>query len=460
MVANLAADAAASGKDRRASGVVWPILRLAAPLTAFFFVQSATSLASLAMLGRVGDTALAGVGAASAVYGVVLALMFGIDAAVQAMVSRTTGAGRNDRLGQVLIDAQALALPLGGVLAAALWFLGGPILRAMLPDAAASAAGAGFIKAAAPSLVSFAVTIPVNACWIGSGRPGRAFLVTLALAPAQIAATFALVFGWGWFPALGAAGAGAAISLATFAGVALQLSLALHRQAIPGYLRAAPRLSGMAAIAAIGWPISLQQSFGQLGLMVAFVIVGRLGTVSVAAINVLISLTTVAVQLAVGFGTAAATLVGQTLGRGDIAEARRWGWRTAGLGVAVTGPLGIAALAAPHALLSLFLHDPATLAIAEWPARLLGLGVAADTAGRILCFAIRGAGATRIGAGIPFVALWLIQLPLTWWLAVILGFGVLGMTSLQFGVAFAEAVVTALVWAGARWTAPGRLSQR
>jgi Na+-driven multidrug efflux pump len=186
--------------------------------------------------------------------------------------------------------------------------------------------------------------------------------------------------------------------------------------------------------------------------MIAFVIVARLGVASVAAANVLISLATVPIQLAVAFGVAAATLVGQTLGRGDVAEARRWGWRTAGAGMALTASLGLIAVVAPRPLLGLFLHDPATLAIAVWPARVVGLGVAADAAARILCFAIRGAGATRIGAAIPFASQWLFQLPLTWWVALTLGFGVLGMAGAQTGVALAEAALTALIWSGSAWT--------
>ena len=78
------------------------MFRLGTPLIAFFLVQNAVNLASLAMLGRLGNAALAGVGAASAVYGVVLALLFGFDTGVQAIVSRITGAGRENRLGEVL----------------------------------------------------------------------------------------------------------------------------------------------------------------------------------------------------------------------------------------------------------------------------------------------------------------------------------------------------------------------
>jgi putative MATE family efflux protein len=440
----------AGGRVARPGGRVGTILRLAAPLTAFFGIQTATSLATLAMIGHLGDAALAGLGGGGAVYGVALALLFGIDAAVQPIVSRAAGAGNDQKMARALVDGQAVAIPLAIFLALGLLTAGPAILAAMLPSAAAARAGAAYVSAAAPSLVFMAFTIPINSVWIGSGRPARAFLVTTVLAPVQIGATLVLVFGLGPLAPMGAAGVGAALSIVSLIGVGLQIGLAMR--GIPGFFRARPGFGGAGSIAGLGWPISLQQALLQFGLMIAFVIVGRLGVESAAAANVLISLATVPIQLAVGFGVAASTLVGQSLGRGDVAEARRWGWRTTGLGIALTAPLGLIAVFAPRHLLDIFLHDPATLALAVWPARLVGLGVAADAATRILCFAIRGAGATRIGAAIPFAAQWLFRLPLGAWAALALGMGLLGFAAAETGVTVVEAGVTAMIWAGARWT--------
>ena len=190
--------------------------------------------------------------------------------------------------------------------------------------------------------------------------------------------------------------------------------------------------------------------------MVAYAIVAQLGDAGAAVINVLLSLTMVTINCANGLGVAAATLVGQSLGRGDAGEARAWGWRTAGWGALLTGPLGLAAAIAPAPLLRLFLHDPATLALAVWPARLIGLNVAADTAHWVLGFAFRGAGATKIASGVTFASLWLIQLPLMWWIGIALHQGVLGMVGVQVGLNVAEAVVLAFVWAGDFWV-PGEI---
>jgi adenylate kinase family enzyme len=69
----------------------------------------------------------------------------------------------------------------------------------------------------------------------------------------------------------------------------------------------------------------------------------------------------------------------------------------------------------------------------------------------VLSFAFRGAGATKIAAGVTFASLWLIQLPLMWWIGLLLHRGVLGMVVVQVGLNVAEAVILAFVWASDFW---------
>ena len=436
-----------------------PILVLAAPLTAWFALQAIVSLAVTAALGGVGDLALAGVGAASTLSGMVLALLFGFDTAVQATIARRTGAGREGEFGQALIDALTVSAPLGLILSIALWLAAPALLAGLAPSAAAAALGAANLRAAAPSIALLALTIPVNACWIGQGKPKLAFLVSALQAPVQIGAAFALVFGFGPIPALGATGAGLAATVSALAGLGLQLALVARPGAMPGLRRARPRARGALATLDIAWPISLQQSLLQLGFVALYLIIARLGVAVVAAANVLVTLATVPAQLALGLGVATATLVGQTLGRGDPDEARRWGWRTARLSLLASLPFALAALLAPRPVLGVFLRDPATLALAVWPLRTTAVSIIARAAIQVLSFALRGAGATRISAGIPFAAQWLLTLPLSWWAAVPLGLGLAGVASVQAALTIAEAAATAIVWSGARWTFHRTLSR-
>jgi len=228
--------------------------------------------------------------------------------------------------------------------------------------------------------------------------------------------------------------------------------LVLAFRLVPGFLRVRPRARGVAEIVAIGWPISAQQSLSQVALMAVFAIIAQLGAAPAAIASVLLTLTGFPTQFGTGLGIAAATLAGQALGRGDVGEARAWGWRTTAVCVALTTPMGLALALAPHALLAPFLRDPATLAAAILPARVAGFGVAIGTAATVLGFAFRGAGATKIAAVVPFVSLWFIQLPLMAWIGLGLRQGLTGIIWVLTFVTAADLAVLALLWSGASWT--------
>jgi len=428
-----------------------PVARLAAPLILFFLAQSLADLTCLTFVGRLGTAALAGFGVANVVFSSVLALLFGFDTGVQALTSRAAGAGDDERAGCTLIDALGLSAPLGAGLAFVLWSMAPVVVPTMLHDRAAATAGVANLRAAAPAIALLALTIPVNAAWIGSGRPRLAFFVTMLTAPAQIGLSFLFIFGAGPVAAEGIAGAGTASVAAATLGALAQFTLALRLRLVPR--RAWPSLAGVARIVAIGWPVSAQQSLLQVANVIAFAIVASFGAASAAAANVLLNLTLLPIQISTGFGVAAATLVGQALGRSQTAEARRWGWRAGGMAVLATGPLGLAAVFATRPLLGLFLHDPATLALATWPARVLGLSLVADTLGGVLSFAFRGAGATKVASGVGFAGLWLFQLPLMWWAGSRLGLGLLGVVGAQATVAVTQAALLALIWRTGFWAA-------
>ncbi len=423
---------------------------LAGPLIVFFLIQNAVTLVSLAIMGRLGTTALAGVGIASAVYGMLLALLYGFDTGVQAVVARAIGAGDTGRAGQALGDALCVSAPFAAMLAMVAFLFGPAMVHTLTPDPATAMAATAFLRGEAASIFFLGITIPFNSYWIGSAQPRISFLVTALLAPVQIAITWPLVFGAGAVPPLGITGAGIAVALATIAALILQITIARLRKV--ALFRHPPRWSGVATILRIGWPVSLQQSFLQVGLIIAFAIVSRLGVAEVAALNVLNSLMLIPIMASTGMGIACGTLVGQALGRGDLRDAARWGWQMSFAAAAIMLPLGTAVALQPRLVLGLFLIDPTSIALATVPAQLLGASAAIDVFVRVLGFALRGAGATRSATGIAFVAQWLLQLPLIWWVGVHLQFGLTGIVVTQVGLTCLEAAAYALVWQRERWT--------
>jgi MATE family multidrug resistance protein len=75
-----------------------------------------------------------------------------------------------------------------------------------------------------------------------------------------------------------------------------------------------------------------------------------------------------------------------------------------------------------------------------------------DAFGRILGFALRGAGATRLVTVVAFVLQWGVQLPLAWFIGVHLGFGLLGMAISWLLLFAAETIIVTIMWRNGFWS--------
>ncbi len=428
------------------------ILRLALPTAFALVIQNVMSLVSIAMVGHLGDAAVAGIGVAGTVFSMLLAVLFGLDTGVQAVVARRAGAGELHRAGGTLNDALLISALAGLLLAAVAWVAGPCVLAMIVDDPAVITHGTRYLTALCPMLLFTGVNFAFSAWWNGAGVPKRSLLVILIQLPFNILFSYVLIFGAFGLPRLDTLGAGLGITLAALVGLAVHAVLASRIAPIPGFLRRAPTWAGVAMLLRIGLPVSVQQFLLYVGLAIYFAIVARLGTREVAAVNVMGALMLLSIFTATGLGIAAATLVGQALGRNDAADAKRRGWEAGWVGALVIVPLSLVTLAAPRSTLGLFIIDDATIALAVTPLRLLALSMCIDTFGRVLAFALRGAGATQVQAMVAFGLQWCVQLPLCWYVGVSLGHGLEGIALVRLLLYAVEAAILGFIWHRGRWS--------
>lgn len=208
------------------------------------------------------------------------------------------------------------------------------------------------------------------------------------------------------------------------------------------------RLLTMLRVAA---PAGFQQFTFAAGMTMLFYIVGQIGTAELAAANVLINVMLVTILPSIAFGLAAATLVGQALGAGDISEASAWGWRVSRLAVVVVSLIAMPAMLFPEAVLGIFLHDAETALLAKVPLQLAAFVATFDAMGSVLMNAELGAGNSARIMKISLIAQWGVFLPIAWLVGPQLGFGLLGVWVVNGLYRAGTTTVYALSWRSGAW---------
>lgn len=428
---------------------------LAAPIVGGMISQNALQLVDAAMVGALGTTALAGVGLAAFPFFVSFALLLGLAPAVQALAARRLGEGQVERAGEGLHHALLVGLV---VAVPAMLLLGGlapAFFRWMHDDPAVRAHAVPYFQVRTAAIAAIAVEQAFRGFWNGVQRPSVHFVSMLVVHVLNIVLSYGLIFGVAGLPELGSTGAGVGSAVATWVGVGVQLAFGLSVGRGFGFLRAwvAPTRAALAPLLKVFLPAGLQELLFALGLTAFFWIIGRLGTAEVAAGMVIIQVTMVAVLPGAGLGHAAASLVGEALGRGDPDDARRWGWDVVLLGVASMAVLGLPMLLLPDAILRVFLYDDLeTIALARVPLQLVGATVGLDAVGLVLMNGLLGAGDARSVAAVVVVFQVLLFLPAAWIVGPLLGFGLLGIALAQVGQRLGQALAFVVIWQRGRWT--------
>ena len=427
------------------------ILLLGLPIIGGMLSQSLINLVDAAMVGHLGEKALAGVGLGSYANFVAVSLIMGLGSAVQALVARRRGEGHPEQEATPLNAGLALALLVGLPLGLACWLAAPWLIGLLTQDPEVAGIARDYFQWRVLAVAAVGLNFSFRGFWNGSHRSGTYLRILLGMHLFNAALSYCLIHGLLGLPRLGAEGSGLGTCIALYLG-SLVYALETWRVARrSGFLSHQPRPMELQVLLRLALPNSLQQFLFASGITLLFWIIAQIGSAELAVAHVLINLTLLLILPAVGLGMAATTLVSHSLGAGDVDAAHRWGWevvRIATLGLAL---LGVPFWLAPGAILGLFVNDPALIELGTWPLRLTGLGMVLDSASLVLTQALLGAGASRTVMAVSLGNQWLLFLPLAYLTGPVLGYGLLavwGLYMLQRGIA---SLLFAVMWQRRDW---------
>jgi putative MATE family efflux protein len=405
------------------------VATLAVPAAVQGLVATVLMFTDRLILGRYHADALASMQISSVVMWSVFSIAMAWMAGIVAVVGRATGAGDRERASAVAGTSVALAAGIGLGAAVVMWPLLGPIAGLLgSGDATSPAVRAMAIEYMAVmlcgSVPAFAAAAGMSALQAaGDTRtPARAAVVA---GVANLVLTWGLVFGELGLPEWGVAGAavGSAVAFVLQLGVILH---ALGRARGPLGL-GRPRWAVLPPVLRIALPAFGERVLYQAGFLVFGGMVGRLGDVAMAANQSLMAIESLGFIGADAFGIAGGALVAQRLGADDADDARRVGWWSTGLGIAVLGGVGLFFFIAAEPLVALFSDDPAVIALGARCLRIAAVAQPLMAAVAALGGALRGAGDTRTPMLAALVGPIGVRLVACWFLAFELGWGLWGI---------------------------------
>lgn len=374
------------------------VLRLATPVTLGMLTFTLLSIVDTAMLGRLGAVPLAASGVAGVLFFAVVFPLSSMSVGTQTLVARRFGERKETACGEVLNTGWVLGLMLGIPLAALAPWLARLLAPLASNDPAVRSAASIYMQYRFIGAPFMLLNMVGQGFLAGIGKTNHQFAGSVVVTLVNLLLDYALIFGrWG-FPEMGIQGAAIASSVALAMGTlyfVVVLALPGYRIRFAAFGRPWLGRSWVRQMIRLSAPIVGQRALSNGAWSMFFALVARIGTVELAATNVIRSIYHLSIMVAVGLGVAASTLIGQNLGKGRPEVAEQLGWETVKLGTVAMLLVGGLFVMAPGLIFRLYTQDPAVIDIGRLPLMLLGLVQPFAGITLILSHALQGAGNTR-----------------------------------------------------------------
>ena len=404
--------------------------RLAVPVILTQVALNLMGTVDAIMVSGLGTEALAATALGNVwAYGTLLPAMgvlFGLDP----IVTQAHGAGDHARVGRALQNGMAVALLLT-VPIAGLWLLTAPVLRLMGQDASLAAVAQDFVLAQLFSIPFFLGFFALRQYLSGRGIVAPALWVAGFANVVNLVLNWALIYGHLGLEPRGVVGAGLATGISRLlmcVGLfALLPSLGLHDLALSAWDRSAVAWRELKELLAHG--LASGAAFGAevWGFQVMALLAGLLGAETLAAHSIVLNLASLTFMMPLGISVAAATRVGNLIGAGDLIGSRRAAWIAIAMGAGVMAFSAATFVLLRWTLPAIWRPEPSVLALAAAIMPIAGAFQVFDGTQVVGCGVLRGRGDTKPAAFFNLVGYYVLGIPLGWFAAFRLGWGLPGL---------------------------------
>ena len=434
-------------KDRRLH-----ILKLATPIIFGMLSFNVLDIVDTAMIGQLGNNALAATGFASFLFFVSFSATMGIAGAIQTMSARRLGEKKYDECGLPL-NAGLIIVVGYSLICWAIMSLTAPyILSLFSSDGQVVQLAQDYYMWRLPGVLAIGVSFCFRGFWNGIKQPNTYTIILVATHSLNILLNWLFIFGNFGCPDLGVKGAAIGSSLSLYVGMIAYIFVTKIKKSSMNVCRVFPKWSEVKALFRLGTPAAVDQFLFSLFLLGLFWIFGQIGTQATAVAHVVLICVMLLFVQGIGLGLTSLSLVSIALGQGNAKDAKQWAWDIIKLGIPVISIVGLILFFFPQSILSIFIQNKDTIDMAIFPFRLDLIMMGSVCIGVVFLESLLGAGATRFIMIFKLIFRYGLLLPGAYALVVFFDYGLNAVWLFWAMINFIETLILIGIWQRERWT--------
>jgi putative MATE family efflux protein len=434
--------------------MVASVNRLAVPIIAENLFQTMLGVVDLLMVSKLGAAAIAGVGTSLQIMFVVISALSAVTVGTTVLVARFTGSGERAEAARTAKQSLLLGVALAGVITLVGHFTSHGIIALMGAAPDVVQAGGDYLETVAQMSILLVIQLVCAGALRGAGDTRTPMIVTGLVNVVNAVVAYALIFGHFGMPRLGVLGSAWGANTARGLGAAILLALLFsgRRQvSIKGRVGWRPDRDLAHRILRVGLPSMIEQTLMSGGALLYSLIVIGMGTAVYAAQRLTFNALSISFMPGLGFGMAATTMTGQSLGAQRPDMARRATWIAFRMAAVWMCTMGVGLIVFGHQIMQLFTTDPTIDAVGTAALRVIALSQPLQALGQVMAGSLRGAGDTRFPMLATGLSVWLVRLPFGWFFGVVLHLGLPGVYISNVMDAGARALANYLRFRAGKW---------
>jgi putative MATE family efflux protein len=392
------------------------MLKIALPIIIQQLAFALLNMLGVVFVGQKGETSVAAVGLAGQLAFLLNLVHFGIISGAAMFTAQFWGKQDIPNLRRVLGLCLALALSASFIFFMLSQYFPESILRIYSKDEAVIVLGTDYIRTFSWTFIFFAITFSYALVMRSTGNVKIPTSVSVGALLISTFLSYSLLFGKFGLPELGIQGVAiAAVIARAIECVTLLVVTYVGKSPVAGSLRELFDfdLSFVARVIKPMFPVIINELFWSLGITTYYVIYGRMGTASIATMNIVSSIEQVAFVLFIGIANATSVLVGNRIGAGNEDEAFVYAGRSLGLGIGGGIVIGLILQMLKARILALYNVSPEVIQNASYVINVVSIFLWVRVNNMTIVVGIlRAGGDTKYSMFLDGFIIWIVGVPL------------------------------------------------